>query len=216
MATLCTSPIQALVVRFTLLDVCGAPVTGVGSSQLTIDAFTEIVNTPSYEEGQRFLLRKADGSPCVNQKDNAFLNWIDQTVTLCTLNPDALVLVTGDRLISTGITGTGVAFNDALLTAHYSMEVWQPVAGQACDTEGDQLFVYWGFPNVSDAQIEAFTFQNDSFTFGWKQRTFRASPLWTIGDDWLGDAAAWGTNEQYCFNITTTAPPEAGCAAATI
>lgn len=216
MATACVSPIQALVVRFTRLDICGAPVTGVGSSQVVLDAFTEIANAPNYEEGQRFLLRRADGAPCVNQKGNGFLNWIDQTITLCTLNPDATVLVTGDRLISDGVTGTGVAFSDALLTEHYSVEVWQPVAGQACDTEGQQLFVYWAFPNCSDAQIETFTFQNDSFTFGWKQRTFVASPLWTIGDEWLGDAAAWGEDEHFAFNITTTAPPTAACAATTI
>ncbi len=216
MSTLCASPIGALVVRFTLLDICGAPVTGVGSSQVVLDAFTEITNTPNYEDGQRFLLRTASGAPCVNEKANGFLNWIDQAVKLCTLNPDALVLVTGDRLISTSVTGTGVAFNTALLTQHYSMETWQPVAGQACDASGDQLFVYWAFPNASDAQIEAFNFANDTFTFGWKQRTFPASPLWHVGDDWLGDGAAWGLNEHYAFNITTEPPPEAACAAITI
>ncbi len=216
MATLCASTIQALVVRFTLVDICGTPITGVGSSQVTIDAFTQIVNAPNYEEGQRFLLRSADGSPCVNQKANAFLNWVDQTTTLCTLNPDALVLVTGDRLISTSTTGTGVAFDDQLLTQHFSMETWQPVAGQACDTGGNQLFAYWAFPNCSDAQIDNFTFQNDSFTFGFKDRTFKAGLNWHVGDDWLGDAAAWGPNDHYAFNLTTTPPPTAACAATTI
>jgi hypothetical protein len=221
MATLCAAPIKAQVARFTLVDVCGVPITGDGSAQITSDSFTEIQNTPNYEEGQRFLLRKANGEPCVNERDAGFFNWLQQQVMLCSMDPDLLAAVTGEPVIedfSEDSAGahTGVIFGEGLLENHFSLEVWQPVSGEgACDPTGQQRFVYWAFPHVIDAQIQQFTFQNDTFTFGYQSITRRASELWTIGDPWLASApvSAWGPGKHYAFNITTVAPPEPACGA---
>lgn len=221
MVTQCVSPIKAQVARFTLVDICGVPIRGPGSAQITTDAFTEIGNTPNYEEGQRFLLRKANGEPCVNQRDPGFFNWLEQTTTLCTLDPDLFAAVTGEPIIedldaSTLGDHTGVIFGEGLLDNHFSLEVWQPVSGEgACDPTGAQRYVYWAFPHVIDAQIQEFTFQNDTFTFGYASITRAASPLWDIGDPWLADGpvSVWGPGKHYAFNITTVAPPEPACGA---
>jgi hypothetical protein len=214
--TRCASPIKAEVLRVTLLDQCGVPIVGEESAQVTSDSFTEISNSPNYEEGQRFLQRKANGEPCVNERDSGFLNWIEQTVSICTLDPDLVAVVTGDDLITDGPDNIGVIFGGELLNARYSMEVWQPVAGSdACDAEGNQRFIYWAFPHMTDAQIQEFTFANDVFTFGWMGITKPASPLWDIGDPYLADnpAATWGPNKHFAFAITTVAPPEPACGA---
>lgn len=222
--TECVSPIKAEVVRFTLLDECGVPIFGSGSAQITTDAFTTITNTANYEEGQRFLLRKANGAPCVNQRDPGFFNWLEQVTQLCTLDPDLLAAVTGDHLL-TGSGGTeglelgegiGVAFGEGLLTQRFSKEVWQPVAGEgACDPSGNQRFVYWAFPNEGDAQLQDFTFQNDVFQFGFRSITRAASPLWDLGDAWLdGNAvSSWGPGKHFAFAVTTTPPPASACGA---
>lgn len=215
--TVCVAPIKAQVARFTLLDVCGNPITGEGSAQITTNSFTEIQNTPNYEEGQRFLLRKANGEPCINERDSGFFNWLEQTVTLCSLDPDLLAAVTGETVIVDETDEvTGVVFGGGLLSNHFSLEVWQPVGGEgACSPDGTQRFVYWAFPHVIDAQIQQFTFQNDTFTFGFQSITKPASPLWNIGDAWLSEtpAATWGPDKHYAFNITTVPPPEAACGA---
>ena len=221
MVTQCVAPIKAQVARFTLLDICGRPLTGPGSAQITTDAFTEIANTPNYEEGQRFLLRKANGEPCVNQRDPGFFNWLEQTTTLCTLDPDLFAAVIGEPIIedsgaSTTGDHTGVIFGEGLLENHFSMEVWQPVSGEgACDASGLQRYVYWAFPHVIDAQIQEFTFQNDTFTLGFSSITRAAHPDWNIGDPWLADSpvSMWGPGKHYAFNITTVAPPEPSCGA---
>lgn len=214
MVARCASPIKAQVARFTRVDICGVPVTGVSSAQVTTDSFTQIENEPNYEEGERYLLRKANGQPCVNERDPGFFNWLEQTINLCTLDPDLIVTVTGERLISDGVTGTGVALGEGLLTARFSLEVWQPVAGEgACDAAGQPRFVYWGFPNLGDAQIQNFTFENGTFEFAWQDISRKASPLWTLGDPWLADGGAWGPEEHYAFNITTTPPPSPACGA---
>ena len=214
--TICAAPIQAQVARFTRVDACGVPITGELSAQITTDSFTQIENAPNYEEGQRFLLRKANGEPCVNQRAPGFFNWLEQTVTLCTLDPDLIAAVTGEQQITDSDEATGNTYGEGLLTARFSLEVWQPVAGDAaCDESGAQQYVYWAFPNLGDAQIQNFTFQNDAFTFAFRDTSRRTSPLWDIGDAWLGDvpASAWDPGKHFANNITTVEPPVAACGA---
>lgn len=214
--TLCATPIKAQVARFTLVDECGVPITGAGSAQVTSDSFTQIENAPNYEEGQRYLLRKANGSPAVNQRDSGFFNWIEQTVTLCTLDPDLIAMVTGEQLIEDSTVNIGTTLGEGLLVARFSLEVWQPMAGEgACDPSGLQQYVYWAFPNEGDAQIQSFTFQNDSFTLAYRSTTRRASDLWDIGDPYLADspASGWDAGKHSAWAITTVVPPVAACGA---
>lgn len=225
--TECVSPIKAEVARFTLTDECGLPITGSGSAQVTSDSFTQIQNTPNYEEGQRFLQRKANGKPCVNQRDPGFFNWLEQVVTLCSADPDLLAMVTGDHLLVGSAVGPfdegegiGVAFGEGLLEQRFSMEVWQPVSGEgACDPEGNPRYVYWAFPNAGDAQIQAFNFENDVWTIGFSDVTRAANPDWDLGDAWLdgnSPVSGWGPGKHFAFAITTTAPPEPACGAVEI
>lgn len=217
--SVCASPIKAEVARFTLLDQCGVPITGPGSAQVVTDSFTEITNTPNYESGTRFLQRKANGEPCVNEQDPGFLNWVEQTTNLCTLDVDLIAMVTGEDTINEGSADPefiGVQFGEGLLNAKFSKEVWQPVSGEgACDPEGNQQYVYWAFPHEFDAQVQAFTFANDVFTFSFMSKTRKTSPLWDLGDPWLADSptASWGPSKHYAFSITTVPPPEPACGA---
>lgn len=214
--TICATPIKAQVARFTRVDECGVPITGALSAQVTSDSFTQIENTPSYEEGQRYLLRKANGEPCVNQRDPGFFNWLEQTVTLCTLDPDLIAMVTGEQLITDSDESVGTTYGEGLLTARFSLEVWQPMAGEgACDESGIQRYVYWAFPNLGDAQIQAFTFQNDAFTIAFRDVSRRASALWDIGDAYLADnpTASWDPGKHFAWATTTVAPPVAACGA---
>lgn len=217
MSAICASPIKAEVARFTLLNACGVPVTGVGSKQVTTDSFTQIEATPNYEDGERFLLRKANGQPCVNQLDAGFFNWVEETTTLCTIDPDLIAFITGATLLVNGVTGTGAMLGEGLITARFSKEVWQQVAGAgACDPSGVQRYFYWAFPNEGDAQIQAFTFADATFEFAFASTTRAASPLWFLGNAWLGTNPVWGPGKHYAFNITTVPPPLPACGAVTI
>lgn len=214
--SICASPIKAERARFTLLNVCGVPETGEGSAQVVTDSFTEIGNTPNYEDGQQFLQRKANGTPCVNQREASFLTDVDVNVNLCTMDVDLINMVTGGQPIEDGDDFSGAVFSDGLLNSRFSLEVWQPVAGAgACDEDGVPQFVYWAFPHLFDAKIQNFTFQNDVFEFSFTAKTQAASLLWTIGDPYLADTPAsdWTPGSHYGFNITTVDMPEVQCGA---
>ncbi len=226
-ASICAAPIKAEVIRVTRLDACGVPITGATGFQAVFDGFTEVQNSPQYEDGQRYLQKKANGQPCVNQKDPSFLNWIEQTVSLCTIDPRVITLVTGFQQNTESGTGTGAMADDGLLDRHFSIELWTPVAGTGvCSAAGQQYF-YWAFPNMFDAKIQDFTFQNDVFTLSWQSIS---APMYNVGvsDNWVTKMATVGSSVStylgtvlfptvqgyhYGFNITTTTPPTAYCGA---
>ena len=127
------------------------------------------------------------------------------------------MVISGERLLTTGgVTGTGVAYGEGLLTARHSLEVWQPIAGAgACDASGNQRFVYWAFMNAGNTKIQDFSFENAPFQFTTLVETKAVGPLWlsrTGASAWLGDNVV-ETGEHFLHNITTTPPPTATCGA---
>lgn len=218
MVAQCASAIKGTVARLVKLDACGNPVTGAESAEVVTNGFISITPSPQYEEGEVQQQRLADGSFCVNQKDEPQLSRVQLQINWCILDPDAIVLMTGDRLLTTGgVTGTGVAFGGGLITARYSLEVWQKVAGRgSCDSvTGLQKYVYWAFANVGNTIINDFNIENAPLNFSTTSETDYAGPLWGDGP---GSAGPWfdgsmQTDEQFLYNITTTAPPTATCGA---
>lgn len=218
MPSTCFAPIKARVARIYRLDVCGNPVTGAGA-MVTFDGFVQIQASPEYEEGEEFLLKNANGGLCVNDKDANELKRVGLSVEFCTIDPDAIVLMTGERLLTTGgpATGTGVAFGEGLLTARFSLEVWQPISGaQNCSVGGTQQFVYWAFPNVGNAMIGDFTFENGTFTLTVDAETKRTGPLWGRGPTGVAPfylPTAMDPTEHFAFNVAAIPPPLPTCGA---
>lgn len=219
MAATCVTPIKASVIRFIKLDSCGVPVTGASSAVSTFNGFVSVAVTPDYEEGQEFIQKRADGSLCVVDKDPNELKRVGLEVEVCTLDPDLQVIASGERLLTTGApaTGTGVAYGEGQLTARFSMELWQPIAGaNACTPGGVQQYVYWLFGNVGNTMIGDFTFENDVFTYSFSAETKRWSVLWPLRIGTLQTGLGTntlGADEHFLWNITTTPPPTAACGA---
>lgn len=225
--SLCVTPIKGRVIRVIKLDACGNVVTGASSAMVVADGFISVKATPQYEDGTEFTKKRADGQLCVNQKDPGQLKRINLESLFCVLDPDLRVVMDGARLLQTsGVTGTGAAFNDSINTNRFSLEIWQNVAGRnACNSSGQQQYVYWAFPNLGNAQVQDFTAQNDALEW---HETMESMGL---GQGASAPLAAWGTyplaappstylsgnslvvGEHYAYNVTTTAPPTATCGA---
>lgn len=222
MATICGAPIKARVARIVRVNECGVPVTGAGAGVVT-GGFISIETSAEYEDGQEFLQKTANGDPCVNQRDPSFLKRVGLTINFCNVDPDAIIILTGERLITGGgpVTGSGVVFSGNLLTARFSLEVWQPLAGAgACDPSGIQRYMYWAFMNAGNSKVGDYTFENGTSTFTVSSDTAAASPLWGdgpgAGTSWLPTGFTPASNDHFLFNITSTAPPVAACGAITI
>lgn len=203
--------------RLVKLDACGNPVTGASSSQVITDGFIQITPSPQYMEGEVQQKRKASGAMCVDQKDEPQLSRVQLAIQWCILDPDAIVIMTGERLLTaSSVTGTGVAFGTGLVTARYSLEVWQKVTGRnSCDASGNQQYVYWAFPNVGNTIVNDFNFENAPLQLSTTSDTETAGPLWGDGPGTIGPwiETTVSTDEHFLFNITTTAPPSSSCGA---
>lgn len=221
MSATCITPIKGRVIRIQKLDTCGNPVTGAGNV-VVADGFIMVHPTPQYEDGVEFVKRRADGALCVNQKDPGQLKRVSIETTFCVMDPDLIVLQTGSREILTSGTGTGVAFNDSLITTRFSLEVWQNITGRnACNAAGQQQYVYWAYPNLGNAQVKDFQIENQAMEWKMSAETMSVGTSWgvyptgaTAPNTLLGGALQ--TGEHYGYNITTTAPPTASCGAATL
>lgn len=217
MTAVCGAPIRGRVYRVVQLDECGSP-----QDSQVVSKFASIDSSPEYVDGVETLKYNADGSLCVNDKAQNQLKRVGLSIKLCSIDPDGVVIVTGERLLGAGspVTGSGVAFGEGLLTARFSLEVWQDVAGSgSCDAAGDQRFYYWAYPNVGNPKIGSYTIDQGSPTLELMADTKGAAADWVDGvgaDVWLPAGETVETDEHFLFNITTGQPPTAACGATAV
>jgi hypothetical protein len=197
------------------LDTCGAPVTGASSAVVVTAGYTGIDPEPQYEDGDTFRTKRADGRLCLNfVGPNAYAN-SNIGVKLCVLDPDASTIITGSRLIlASAVTGSGAAYGYNNPEAHFSLETWQPLAGNGrCDpVTGLQRYVYWAWPHVFNAKVGSFSIENGPLEMSFDAMTSYPSPLWGdgpgTGTSWLpGVIDTTNYIDDFLWNITTTPPP---------
>jgi hypothetical protein len=222
-ALLCASPIEGLVLRITKLNACGVPITGTGgvatpvsgSGSLVMDGFTEVTPSPQYDTGDRVITRKANGAICQNFKiPDQFTNY-EQTINFCTWNPALIPITIAGRLLTatSSPTGTGFAhgtWSNALInSARWSLEIWQ-APPQACDSSGVVYYPYFAWPHLGDAKLGDFNINLDSNILQIMANSYDASPLWTVGNSYLGTGqVVFG--DHMLYNLTSTVPPPSAC-----
>lgn len=226
-AAICATPIKGSMLRLVKVDVCGVPVTGTNSIVIVTKGFVQIQQSPQYEDGQEFFERTADGTPCVNQKDDPVLKRLQLQVQMCEIDPVGAALVSSARVLSAEsptLTGVGFAVSEGVPSNRFDMEVWQQVAGSsACDASGLQRYIYNAWPNVGAVQLQDYTIENGRSTLSWQGETRAAAAQWGrgpgTGTKWMPNhatAGALATLDHWGWAITTTPPPTAACGSSTL
>lgn len=209
--------------RVVRVDACGIPVTGSGSLVIVSKGFVQVQNEPQYEDGEEFFERTADGTVCVNQKDDPVLKRFQCTIDFCEVNTTMFSYISSARELTVGaagVTGSGFAFAEGSPTNRYSLEVWQRVAGSgACDASGAQRYIYNAWPNLGASKIGSYSIENGRSTFQVISESQAGSTTavtgWLngpgSGTSWLPTSETLGVGEHWLWNVTTTAPPTAAC-----
>lgn len=219
MASVCASPIKGVVLRVVQLDVCGNPVTGSSSHVVVTNLFTQVQMTPQYESGTDFFERTADGGVGVNQVDPPILKRMSLQTDLMSVDPDMMPYVISARELVTSapVSGHGFAMAEGPSLAHFSLEVWQRVAGAgACTAGGLQQFIYNAWPHCYNAQVGAYSISNARSTLTFTADTAVPGTQWGDGPgatSWLDSGQTAGVSDHWLWNITTVAPPTAACGA---
>lgn len=209
--------------RVVRVDACGIPVTGSGSLVIVSKGFVQVQNEPQYEDGEEFFERTADGTVCVNQKDDPVLKRFQCTIDFCEVNTTMFSYISSARELTVGaagVTGSGFAIAEGSPTNRYSLEVWQRVAGSgACDASGAQRYIYNAWPNLGASKLGSYTIENGRSTFQVISESQAGSTTavtgWLngpgSGTNWLPTSETLGVGEHWLWNVTTTAPPTAAC-----
>jgi hypothetical protein len=213
----CAPPFKGIALRVTALDICGTPVTGAPSGVYVTEGFTQVQASPQYEDGEEFLERTASGALCVNERDDDLWKRDQVTIDFCEVDFDLTGFVLGGRRLDVGsplVTGAGFALKTGPSPNHWSLEIWQRVAGEgACDPSGVQRYIYLAYPHLKSARRGDYTVQNGPSGLQIVAQSADPSPLWADGPgttSWLAPAVVQ-TGEHWLFAVTTTPPPTATC-----
>lgn len=221
----CATPIKGTMYRMVKLDACGNIVTGTDAITIVGKGFIQVQMEPQYEDGTEFFERTADGSICVNQKDDPVLKRLQLTMDFCEVNTTGASWMMSARELVVTNTGYGFAVAEGLSSNRFSLELWQQVAGAgACDPSGLQRYIYHAFPNCGAAKIGSYTVEDDRGTLQIISETRAASTTPVIG--WLDGPGSTsylppgtaneagggvGLLDHWLFSITTVAPPVPAC-----
>jgi hypothetical protein len=218
MASVCATPIKGTTIRVVQLDVCGNPVTGVGSHAVITNSFTQVQMDPQYEDGTDFFEKTADGLVGVNDIDAPILKRMRLTTDLLTIDPDMMPYVLSAReLVTTApVSGYGFALAEGPSSAHFSLEVWQRVAGSGvCSPSGVPYYIYNAWPHCYNTRVGQYTISNARSGLQFMCDTKGAGPQWADGPgsgaSGLPPATGALVIDHWLWNITTVAPPAAQC-----
>lgn len=227
MAVLCRSLSRLARVRLTRLDECGSPVAD-PLGTLVSNAYINIDASPQYLDPEEITQLNGNGDICISDQGNPQLRWLNLTLVVCQIDPDAVNIVTGNPLVvdEAGAPNTvGYRIDGSLTgTANFALEVWTGVAGQACDAEGNREYGYFLFPFVKQARIGDWSFANAAINFTATART-EINSGWGTGPaaylvrrDAITDApevllTAIGEDDHMHYEVVTVDPPAAACGA---
>lgn len=226
MATVCVALARASRMRLTRLTDCGAPAPGT-TGTLVSDGMINVDATFNYLDPEEITQRNANGDLCIDDQGNPQLRWIDLSIVMCQVDPDAVNIVTGNPIVvddDTPTTNTvGFRVDTALTgTAEFALELWSNVSNQACSPSGVRSYGYWLLPFVGQARMGDFSVANAALNMTFTARTFPGS-LWGTGPSAYlprADATtgtpekiltAIGATEHLHYETVTVAPPAAAC-----
>lgn len=225
--TVCVPLARGRRMRLTRLDACGEPAPG-ATGQLVTDGMVSVAVAPNYQDPEDITQPNANGDLCIDDQGNPVLRWLDLTIIMCRIDPDAFNIVTGNPLVvNDALTPESVGFRvdgEQTGTANFALELWSGVTGQACDAEGNQQFGYWLFPFVVKARVGEWTVANAALTLTLTARTSVGS-LWGTGPasylvrrDAVSDTpevllTAIDDDTHVHYETVTVAPPAAACGA---
>lgn len=219
MADRCVSAIKACRMRIVRLDNCGRPVVG-ANSVIVSSGFVSVGASADIEEGEEFLQKNACGEFCINEKDDPILKRYNLTINFCKVDPSAIEMTTSQRLLLDPVTTDvkGFALGESIQSDEgWSLELWQKLAGQDC-VDGDEEWLYWAWPWITNGTLGDFTFENGPFTFELTAST-KAVRTGAWGTDNRGpfcvlpEDAGLLAGEHVASFITDVQPPEPVCGA---
>lgn len=225
MATYCLKPLKGTMMRIVSLDSCGVVQTGTKKMVVT-DGFVSVEQRAVYRDPDEYEVINANGNFAVNERSQAKLRWIELTINLSHVDPEAINIMTGSPLVMNDeATPEAIGFRTRENVAgNFGLEIWTNLAGQACAGSTTQ-YGYFLLPWVTEGVIGDVTIENGAASFSVTQARTSANSQWGTGPFFIMKnaanastklAVAIAANDHRHIQMTTLAPPAAVCGAQTV
>lgn len=167
MVSVCHSVVRAPAVRVTRLDECGTPVDS-ACSYATTSCFATLTLTKVFQDRQDALGITANGDICVDVPKAPILRWYEVVLTLQSVDPEFLNIVSGEPLVlNDAVVPEAIGWDTVVgsnLAANFALEFWTGTDSSSCD-DGELDYGYGLLPWVYQGTIGDITVQNGLVTF---------------------------------------------------
>lgn len=226
MATIVTNDLLGKRIRVTRLDASGnVPLTTVADSFIVTSGFVSVGMSFEMEDGDEIIVKRADGSLCINEKFSDSFKRATVEIELCEVNPNALTLMTNAEPY-TGTVGTdviGFTVPEGTIDKFFALELWMGLAGQGCTPGAAESSDYLLLPFVGAGLLGGITINGtDAITFTMTGASTKGGNAWGVGP-WLVYDGGTGTftpaklptaldPDDHLLMIATDVPPPAASA----
>lgn len=206
MTTQTLTSIKGYRMRLTALDACGTPVDDSATCRTVVtDGFIRASLTGEFDPGPTYQARDIFGRLCINDADPDQLTKAAVSLELCSIDPDALLILTGDRPLIADGSAYGMTFRSERNWSGFALEVWTRAVGRSCDNE-------WGYfvlPFCRRGRVDGgVTIENGTMTVSVAAQAFPATASWAT-TPYLGNplGATFPTGDVWGVAVTSVQPP---------
>lgn len=215
--------------RATLVDHCGLPNAGAGSTLVT-GGFVTVTYAPVWKDAEDLEQANADGKNCVADRTPPELKWYTVTAVFCDVDPELHNMFTNNPIV-TDYANKPVGFRvnkDVVTETGVGLELWTGTGSSDCEEPLDDSYLtdeaasaqgygYWLTPGIKEATLGDVEIGASVATFTLSGITFSA-PAWGKGPYLVTATDANNTpgrlktpikkDEHLHYERVTIAPPE--------
>jgi hypothetical protein len=221
MANHCTIPLLGKRLRVIPMDSCGRVPDG--AEYVATDGFVSITLDSEVEDGAEIIVRKANGSLCVNEKRANSFKRFTVEILFCGVNPALLGITTNAKPYVDGYTGdvTGYTVPEGEINKFFSLELWTGLSGGTCEPGAEEASGYILLPLVTAGVIGTIEITGeDAIDFSMTGASTKGGNSWGTGEfevqlDETGAPAVLNPGvdpfDHFLMIDTGVAPPPESC-----
>lgn len=158
------TPVLGKRFRMTALDNCGRiPEPAAEDVVAVSDGFISVTLSAEVEEGTEIVVKKADGSLCVNERLASSFKNFTLEMEFCGVNPGVLSLSTNAEMYENYESiASGIVVPEGLIDKRFAFELWTGLSGQACAEDVEEASGYMLLPYVHAGIINGLTVDGEN------------------------------------------------------
>ena len=212
------TPVLGKRIRVTALDNCGrTPDVGADNVVAVTDGFITATLSSEVEDGTEIIVKKADGSLCVNERLASSFKSFTLELEFCGVDPGILSLTTNAEMYENyASVAAGIVIPEGKIEKKFAFELWTGLSGAACAEDVEEASGYMLLPYVQSGVISGLTVDaENSVSFTLTGAYTKGGNGWGVGPydvlDNTGAASALPTAldplDHFLLIETGIAPP---------